>query len=112
MKIILLSIIIFELYAIISIYAKKYLEKRYNKMYKDFFIYVNINLDFPKALYYPIHILLRKKYDMKYKKLYLSAKIDEIYFYDFQSDVIDNKLSNLQKELNKINRQIKLKKLK
>ena len=105
--IIIITSFICYIYAFSCIFAKSYLEKRYSKIYDDFILYVHLDLQIITSLRYPIQILLRRKYDMEYKYLYLTEKINSKRF--FRSNY--EELIMLKKELNKIERKMKLKKI-
>ena len=99
---------LFEIYAMICLMSKIYLEKRYDKKYYHFSFYISFYLNSPKFLSYPFQVILRKKYDKKYYHLYLCEKIKG----DRWIQPTAEEMIELKKELNKIERKIKLKKLK
>ena len=106
--IIIITSFICYIYAFSCIFAKSYLEKRYSKIYYDFILFVHLDLSLKNSIRYPIHLILRRKYDIKYKYLYLTNKINCHNIFEPSYD----ELTILKKELNKIERIIKLKKLK
>jgi len=96
-----------EIYLVICIYSISYLEKRYSKKHDHFSFYVSFHINFPIILSYPIKAILHKKYDMKYKYMYLSEKIKGEKF----SKPSDEEIISLTKELNILERKLKLKKI-
>ena len=100
--------LLFDLYGIFSIIASTQLDNRYTKVYDDFILFVHLDLSLKNSIRYPIHLILRRKYDIKYKYLYLTNKINCHNIFEPSYD----ELTILKKELNKIERIIKLKKLK
>lgn len=103
----MMILLLFEIYAMVCVYSKVCLENRYSKKHEDFRFYVLFPLIFPIFLCYPIQILLRKRSDIKYKRLYLTERIKN------KGWIMqpDEDLTEMKKQLNKLERRIKLKKI-